>query len=100
MMPRQTDRQWTTDVALELVTALRLLEAVTDDSVDKDIFNDDSSGSDTDTDSDDAIIHDAPLSTRLIGDLANLHSEQYLNERQDSPEIFRDYLRTHHAGRF
>ncbi|KAF7366258.1 DDE Tnp4 domain-containing protein [Mycena sanguinolenta] len=109
-MPRQTDRQWTTDVALELVTALRLLETITDDSMNKDLFED-SSGSDTDTDSDNAIIHDAPLSTRLIGALADLHSERYLTERQDinktteivnlllgswkvnRPEIFRDYLR-------
>jgi 1,4-dihydroxy-2-naphthoate octaprenyltransferase len=56
---------WTTDIALELITALRLLETVTDDN--KYIF-DNKSGSDTNTNtnSDSAIIHGASLSIRLI----------------------------------
>jgi hypothetical protein len=109
-MPQQTDRQWTTDVALKLITALRLLEMVTDDN--KDIVDDESgSDTDTDTDSDNAIVHSASLSTCLIGALADLQSERYLNKRQEiektteiislllgswkstHPEIFRDYLR-------
>ncbi|KAF7332883.1 DDE Tnp4 domain-containing protein [Mycena venus] len=59
--------------------ALCLLETVTDDN--KDIFDD--SGSDTDTDSDNTIIHSVSLSTPLIGALTDLHSEWYLNEWQD-----------------
>jgi hypothetical protein len=60
-------------MAIELITALRLLEMITGDSANKDIFDNSSSGSDTDTDLDDAVIHGASLSTCLISALADLH---------------------------
>ncbi|KAF7358190.1 DDE Tnp4 domain-containing protein [Mycena venus] len=110
-MPRQTDRQWATDVSLELITAQRFLEALTNSSLDHDVFADDSSDESSDSDLDDTVVHGESLSTRLIGALIDLHSTRYINERRDiekteeivslllgswkenRPEIFRDYLR-------
>ncbi|KAF7372357.1 DDE Tnp4 domain-containing protein [Mycena venus] len=110
-MPRQTDRQWATGVSLELITAQRFLEALTNSSLDHDVFADDSSDESSDSDLDDTVIHGESLSTRLIGALIDLHSTRYINEQRDiektdeivslllgswkenGPEIFCDYLR-------
>ncbi|KAJ7724772.1 hypothetical protein B0H16DRAFT_1698546 [Mycena metata] len=63
-MPQQINHHWTTDGAPELVTTLSLLETVTEDSIGKDIFSNKTSGSDANTDSDDAINHPRPVRAR------------------------------------
>ncbi|KAJ7204987.1 hypothetical protein GGX14DRAFT_397923 [Mycena pura] len=113
-MPRETDRQWITDVALDMIITLRFVETICDDSMDADLFDsddEDPDGTQSSSDSDTDIINSNSLSTTLIQGLKDIYSHRYLADRRaiqkstefaalltntwkvDRPEIFRSYLR-------
>ncbi|KAJ7223216.1 hypothetical protein GGX14DRAFT_387555 [Mycena pura] len=115
-MPHETDRQWATDIALELIVLIRLMETVT---LDADLFSDSNDeseadqeqlGSDSGSEDSEEQILEGSLSMVLIRGLADLHSRRYLIDRRpiqkstaftylltqtwktERPNIFRSYL--------